>query len=365
MSAFDFDPIRQRIRDTVTQFDTEKSNYDEMRIEAEQDEARLRMRAQQNDLERKQILPNGIQDENMRSCDTSARFNYLRRLGRGSFGDVAEVKEMSTGMVYARKLIYLDGGSSTNVIEKDVLNEVTIMQKLHHQHIATVLFFIKDPHSYSIIMLPVADEDLLQYLERCSTRKYPVALTKRIYPWFGCLSDALAHAHLLNIMHRDIKPSNILIKDGQPYLTDFGVAKDFSKQDMSASGEYFVRGTPVYRAPETRPENPRGRAADIFALGAVFSEMLTVNKGRSLNDYRQWRQVPGPENSPGVFAFRGNLPKVKAWLSQLPTESDALCALLADHICSMLEEDKDKRPKAQESLNYLRRERALFCGNHC
>lgn len=335
-----------------------------MRIEAEQNEVRLRVRDQQSNLAKQNILPNGIHDEDMRSCDTSARFSFLRRLGSGSFGEVAEVKEGTTGAVYARKVIYLDGRTPAQAVEKDVVNEVTIMQKLRHQHIASVLFFIKDTHSYSIMMLPVADEDLLHYLERCSERKYPVALTKRIYPWFGCLSDALAYAHMLDIKHRDIKPSNILVKDGQPYLADFGVAKDFSIQEGSVSGDYFIRGTPIYRAPETRPDNPRGRAADIFALGCVFSEMLTVNKGRSLREYREWRQDPDLGHTSDMLAFRENLERVKEWLSKLSTESDTLSTLLVHHILTMIEKDPQQRPRAQESVNYLKRERALFCGSH-
>jgi len=321
---------------------------------AEQHEARERLRYQQ------QSLPNGLHDENIHHDDTRVRFRFQRRLGRGSFGDVSEVQELSTGAVYARKLIHFDEESTRATIEKDVRNEVTIMQKLRHQHIASVLLFVKEPDAYSILMLPVADSDLLMYLERCVSKKYPMSLLKRLYPWFGCLLDALAYAHKLNINHRDIKPSNVLIKDGQLFLADFGVAKDFTKQAMSATDDYFVKGTPVYRAPETCPDNPRGPPADIFALGCVFSEMLTVRKGRSLEDFRQWRRAPDHEN--GLFAFRASLPKVKEWITQL--EQDALSELVVDQISAMLQEDPDDRPTAQESVNFLRTERALFCANH-
>ena len=321
---------------------------------AEQHEARERLRYQQLS------LPNGLHDENIHHDDTRARFRFQRRLGRGSFGDVSEVQEMSTGAVYARKLIHFDEDSSKATIEKNVLNEVTIMQKLRHQHIASVLFFVKEPGAYSILMLPVADSDLLIYLERCVNKGCPISLVKRLYPWFGCLLDALAYAHKLNINHRDIKPSNILIKDGQLYLADFGVAKDFTQHEMSATDDYFMKGTPVYRAPETRPDNPRGPPADIFALGCVFSEMLTVRKGKSLEDFRQFRRAP--DNAGGMFAFRANLPRVKEWILQL--EPDALSEHLVDQISNMLQEDPEQRPTAQESVNFLRTERALFCASH-
>lgn len=325
---------------------------------AEQNEAQERLLALQPSPEL--LLPNGIHSQTKHPYDTQARFGFRRRLGGGSFGEVDEVQEMSTGAVYARKLLHITSGTPATDFEADVLNEVTIMQKLRHQHIATVLFYVKDPTAYSILMLPVADSDLLAYLHRCTSKGYPVSAVKRIYPWFGCLLDALAYAHKLNIKHRDIKPSNILIKDGQPFLADFGIAKDFTTQGMSASKDYFVQGTPVYRAPETRPEHPRGRRADIFALGCVFAEMLTVSKGRSLDAFRKWRLAP--ENTSGVYAFRANLGKVKEWLQGL--ERDSLSDLLVDQILSMLHEDAEERPTAQESLNFLKREQALFCSSH-
>jgi hypothetical protein len=88
--------------------------------------------------------------------------------------------------------------------------------------------------------------------------------------------------------------------------------------------------------------------------------MLTVRKGRSLEDFRQWRRAPDHEN--GLFAFRASLPMVKEWITQL--EQDALSELVVDQISAMLQEDPDDRPTAQESVNFLRTERALFCANH-
>lgn len=291
-----------------------------------------------------------------------AQFDVQRHLGHGSFGDVTEVKEITTGEVYARKRIHLRGGSSAAVTVRDVQNEVKIMQRLHHDHIATVAFFIKEPHAYSIMMRPVADCDLLAYLEECMDRSYPVSLTKKIYPWFGCILHALAYAHQLNIKHRDIKPGNILIKGSEPYLADFGVAKDFSQQEMSASADYFVKGTPAYRAPEAQPDMPSGRAADIFALGCVYAEMLTVIKRKSLADFQEFRRISGTASR--AYAFRSNLPKVKEWIDKLATESDHLSELLVDQISTMVHEDPSDRPAARTCVRGLRPEMALFCDIH-
>lgn len=64
----------------------------------------------------------------------------------------------------------------------------------------------------------------------------------------------------------------------------------------------------MYRPPETQP---KGEGADVFSLGCVFSEMLTVRHGQSLEDFQVFRRVQHCEDA---FAFKKNLEKVFAWL---------------------------------------------------
>lgn len=108
-----------------------------------------------------------------------------------------EVREFTTGASYSRKHNHLDTDKPTvkspEKVAEDVRNEVLIMQKLRHLHIATVLFHLKDEMAYSIIMLLVADHDLRKFLSLCTQEDYSPALTEQIYPWFGCLLDALAY----------------------------------------------------------------------------------------------------------------------------------------------------------------------------
>lgn len=197
---------------------------------------------------------------------------FQRKLGRGSYGEVDDVRGLSTGNSYARKHIHLEADRPPEVIFNEVKNEVAVMQKLRHLHIATVLFYFKEEDVYSIFMLPVAEYDLQKFMDRCTAHDYAPALAKQIYPWFGCLLDALAYAHKLKVKHQDIKLSNMLIKNNQPYLADFGLVKDFAETNASTSRGLKVKGTMVYRAPEVLPGMTRSRKADVFALGAVYSE---------------------------------------------------------------------------------------------
>lgn len=322
--------------------------------QAAEDEEREKANLEQPSLDAQRSLPDVLHHNSGSNREVQVQFVSTRALGSGSYGEVDEVRELSTGASYARKHIHLDADRPSDVIANEVKNEVAVMQKLRHLHIATVLFYLKEVEAYSIFMLPVADYDLRTFLSNCIKQECPPALTKQIYPWFGCLLDALAYAHKLKIKHQDIKPSNILIKHNQPYLCDFGLAKDFAETNASTSRGHKVQGTMVYRAPEVLPNKPRGRKADVFALGCVYSEMFTVAQGKSLEEYRNARQEAGST------AFRDCLPKVERWLRS-SFERSKLNDLLVDQILSMIDKNTDERHTAEQAVNFLKRERALFC----
>lgn len=347
--------LRKHITDTAKRLQEARGIYDLMVNQAAEDEERAKAHVEQPSLDAERSLPDHLHQNS--ESDRVVQVGFISRhvLGRGSYGEVDEVRELSTGASYARKHIHLDADRPSDVIENEVKNEVAIMQKLRHLHIATVLFYIKEDESkaYSIFMLPVADCDLQRFLTRCTEQDYAPALIKQIYPWFGCLLDALAYAHKLRIKHQDIKPSNILIKNNQPYLCDFGLAKDFAETNTSTSQGPKPKGTMIYRAPEVSPGSIRGRKADVFALGCVYSEMLTVTQRKSLEDYRDTRREAGST------AFRDCLPQVKTWLQSF--ESNKLSDLLVEQILSMIKENAEERHTAEQAVNFLKRERALFC----
>ena len=278
----------------------------------------------------------------------SIRYEVLRELGRGSYGMVEEVQEQSTGSRYARKRFYFDKRKSREEIEKKVEEEVHIMRNLRHQNIVTLAAFLKESDSWSILIHPVADYDLKKYFEKCVEKEYDEAWTKRINEWFDCLLDALAFTHKHNIKHRDIKPRNILIKENEIYLCDFGLAKDFSGQDSSGSRGPKPEGTLEYRAPELRSDQQRGRSADVFSLGCVFSEMLTVINAESAEDFRKERQEK---------PFRDCLHEVREWVTKFKNSEHS--RFLYWIINRMLQEDPNNRIKAETALDKIRKERRL------
>ena len=284
-------------------------------------------------------------------------FDWIETLGNGACGQVSKVKEKSTGRIYAQKVIKVTDPVLRSSADKYVKNEVDIMEKLSHLHIASVIFPYRDEDTLSIIMLPVADYDLLHFLQsRYAGVVFPKTELIHLTTWFGCLLSALDFAHSRSIKHDDIKPSDILIKEHQPYLADFGCAQDFSGLERSTSTDVLMFGTPVYWAPE---KPPRGRKADVFSLGCVFSEMLTVRQGQTLGEYRRSRYLEHREHP---YAFCENLPQVCKWLEQLKRSNDEVAELLIEQTMKMLEQDAEIRPDTKKIKRAFRVEGdAVFC----
>lgn len=310
-------------------------------------------------------LLNGGLGEQLHPHGTNAHFRFVGELGTGTYGEVSIVMEPTSKTFYAQKSIRIrdrHDARAKEVIEQEVKNEVNIMQRLRHHHIASVLFYVRDVSAFSLIMLPVGDYDLRQFLEeKCIQAKFPGNELKHIDNWFGCLVSALAYAHEQHIKHEDIKPSNILIKEYRPYLADFGSAKDFSHLEASTSTDHMIAGTPVYWPPELN--RSRGRPADVFALGCVFSEMLTVRQKRSLTEYRNERFVSDTDFG---FAFRKNLSGVERWLKALPNidDKDSVQSFLLEILLNMLQREPDARFTAKQIKKRLRAEEdVLFCSS--
>jgi serine/threonine-protein kinase len=107
------------------------------------------------------------------------------------------------------------------------------------------------------------------------------------------LCVGLMHAHKAGLVHRDIKPANIMIAEsGAVKILDFGVAR-LADSDLTADG--VVIGALNYMSPEQMTGTPLDARSDVFAVGAVFYELLSGKRAfpGSLREGLPYRIIHG------------------------------------------------------------------------
>jgi serine/threonine protein kinase/ankyrin repeat protein len=193
-------------------------------------------------------------------------------------------------------------------------NELNALKKVaDHHHLIKVRGTYTDRKYLVMLLEPVADENLKEYMNRGGPRNTEEQARFRTY--FGCLANTIRFLHdpSIEILHKDIKPENILIKDGHLILTDFGTAFDWSKtgQSMTRSNAEDVR-TPRYQSPEVA-NGEFHRSSDIWSLGVVFLEMVTVLRGKTLKQMEEFLVAHGKH----VIPIHENLDAALNWFEAL------------------------------------------------
>ncbi|PMD14608.1 hypothetical protein NA56DRAFT_610010 [Hyaloscypha hepaticicola] len=285
----------------------------------------------------------------------TAPFETIRHLGHGTYGMVDEARSITTGKVFARKIIRLQAITKYKILPS-VEKEVEVMKYLNHQHIVKIAGTYQDPRSYAIVMSPVGEGDLGDFLEQVGVNGFPEEHCDWIDKWFSCLTSAVAYIHEQGIRHKDIKPKNIVQKGNQIYLTDFGSCHQFIADMASSSDGYAFGFTRLYCAPEVIAQSRRGRSADIFSLGCVFSEMITVLDKRRVEDYYKFRVTPDEDSCNGeTHAYWKTLHKVAEWFSR--TSRPRFWKIVQ----GMLEENPEARPSAAVFMDGLLQRLKSFC----
>ena len=164
--------------------------------------------------------------------------------------------------------------------------------------------------------------DLYRLLRRADAeqRKFPPGLAAFIAMRVASALSAVHTAHdaegnALHIVHRDVTPSNIYLSiDGQIKLGDFGIAR-FEQRVKPAQPSVGLKGKFGYLAPEQVAGEPFDHRADLFALTAVFGEMLIGE-----------RVFPGSGQLAVLLAIRDvNIGPLRQAASSLPDGILELC----------------------------------------
>lgn len=220
----------------------------------------------------------------------------LKKFGRYFLLDL--IAQGGMAEIYRARLASKDGGGRLVVVKRiqagfgtneDFLrmfkSEIKVTMGLNHQNIVQVYDFGEEQQQPFIAMELVDGRNLRQVLNRFKElgQSFPVELAAHIIEqsagglnYAHTYKDKISGDHL-NVVHRDISPQNLLISfEGAVKIIDFGIAKATTNSEHTRAG--VIKGKPSYLSPEQISGDPIDGRTDLFALGAVFWELLVGKK---------------------------------------------------------------------------------------
>jgi len=217
----------------------------------------------------------------------SARYEQAAVLGVGGMGKVLLARDVRIGREVAVKVLHAERELAPEERAR-FLREAQVQGQLEHPSIVPVYDIDRRPDGSTFFtMRRVLGRTLAQILDdvRAGTSRYT---QRELLQAFATVCLTVDYAHSRGVVHRDLKPANIMLGDfGEVYVLDWGIARilDGSETGRDAvdgrlSMPGSMLGTPLYMAPEQMADPEVGPAADVFSLGAILFEILTLQRLR-------------------------------------------------------------------------------------
>ena len=199
-------------------------------------------------------------------------FEILKKLGDGSYSVVYKVRRKADNNIYALKKVNLQKLKEKE--KQNALNEVRILASVKSPFVISYKeAFIEESDKSLCIVMEYADRgDLYQKIVQFKKSNCLIEETD-VWRIFIQMTRGLKALHDLQILHRDLKSANIfLFSDGSAKIGDCNVSKVVYK-----GLGYTQTGTPYYASPEVWNDDPYDSKSDIWSLGCVTYEMLTLH----------------------------------------------------------------------------------------
>ena len=252
-------------------------------------------------------------------------YQILKSIGKGGMGEVFLAYDTICGRRIALKRIRQDLLEYQQVYHR-FLREARITSQLTHPSIIPIHnIHLEEKHTY-YTMPYVKGKTLKQLLyeakEQTAGDKGEIPYLIRI---FLSICQAIAYAHSQSVLHRDIKPENIIIGTyGEVLLLDWGLAKIINAaeedeetkiknaKDNTLAGK--IVGTLGYMAPERALGQPATKGTDIYSLGVILYQILTLQlpfRRKNLKHYKKYMAKEVLQDPLEVSPYR-DIPKILA-----------------------------------------------------
>ncbi|MBX7147524.1 serine/threonine protein kinase [bacterium] len=210
-------------------------------------------------------------------------YHIQRKIADGGMGSVYEALQCGVqGFTKTVAIKVLLPQYAQNKLYLDMfINEARLVASLVHENIVSLYHLGFHDNAYVIVMEYIDGYSLNEFLEH--HRKIGKRIPEEIAVFIASrIARGLSYAHtrpnMVSVVHRDVSPRNILItSEGLPKLADFGLAMVV---EGTGGKQTYRAGKMAYMSPEQAKGETLDRRTDIFSLGAVLFEMLTLHRIR-------------------------------------------------------------------------------------
>lgn len=212
------------------------------------------------------------------------RYRIMRTLGEGGMGRVYLVYDSDLKREVALKVIRAERSA---LLRERFLEEAQVLGQLEHPNIVPIhdLAYIGSGRMYCTMryVRGYSLQEVIRALrdgEAEATRTYSLT---RLMQIFLQVTQAASYAHAKGVVHRDLKPANVMLGEhGEVQVLDWGLAKVLDPRvvvtdsHLHNTREGQILGTPAYMAPEQIGCTNVDTRADVYALGVILYELLTL-----------------------------------------------------------------------------------------
>jgi len=266
-------------------------------------------------------------------------YQILERIGKGGMGEVFRAYDPTCGRYIAIKKIRDDLENKSNLHQR-FLREARITSQLAHPAVIPIYAIHYENNQLYYTMPYVAGETLHRILRNTLRREKKGEDIENSGGTIPTLANiflktcqAVAYAHSRGVLHRDIKPENIMVGQyGEVLILDWGLAKILGddsenpteesetgeKKDSSLTRLGKVVGTASYLPPERARGHSADVLSDVYALGVILYQILTLHLPFHRTDLKSFRENMDKEvfTEPAEVAPYRHVPDILASIAK-------------------------------------------------
>ena len=226
-----------------------------------------------------------------------SKYAMLTEFAEGGTATVSIARDKNLHRLVAVKTLKRDAANAQEQLNA-FITEAKVTAQLDHPGIIPIYGLSRDgDNGIDLVMKLVDGRTLREYLRNLELNyrirglnsfDENIELRKRL-ELFLHVCDTIAYAHHRSVIHRDLKPENIMIgRYMEVYVMDWGLAKVLSEDDEPPHTNGQLSGTPRYFPPEVLHGKPLDLRSDIFTLGLILQETVTLQYAVSGNDPQEF-----------------------------------------------------------------------------